>query len=127
MNKYKFIYLLIIIHLASCKEQVDYDKLITEFADIQCRAIVLKDKRFQMADHLRSIEIDSIHKKKEIDSLKIAISEIKNHSLVLADSIKVRLDDILTNKLSGHDEQKEFTDRLAVYIKANGCSSPQAE
>ncbi len=127
MNKYKFIYLLIIIHLASCKEQVDYDKLITEFAEIQCRAIVLKDKRFQMADHLRSIEIDSIDKKKEIDSLKIAISEIKNTSLVLADSIKVKLDDILTNKLSGHDEQKEFTDRLAVYIKANGCSSPQAE
>ncbi|HMR87680.1 MAG TPA: hypothetical protein PKD51_05980 [Saprospiraceae bacterium] len=127
MNKYKFIYLLVIIHLASCKEQVDYDKLITEFADIQCRAIVLKDKRFQMADHLRSIEIDSIDKKKEIDSLKIAISEIKNRSLVLADSIKVKLDDILTNKLSGHDEQKEFTNRLAVYIKANGCSSPQDE
>ncbi|HLO56892.1 MAG TPA: hypothetical protein VK169_21540 [Saprospiraceae bacterium] len=127
MNKYKFIYLLIIIHLASCKEQVDYDKLITEFAYIQCRAIVLKDKRFQMADHLRSIEIDSIDKKKEIDSLKIAISEIKNTSLVLADSIKVKLDDILTNKLSGHDEQKEFTDRLAAYIKANGCSSLQAE
>lgn len=127
MNKYKFIYLLIIIHLASCKEQVDYDKLITEFADIQCRAIVLKDKRFQMADHLRSIEIDSIDKKKEIDSLKIAISEIKNTSLVLADSIKVKLDDILTNKLSGHDEQKEFTDRLAVYIKAKGCFSLQAE
>jgi len=127
MNKFIIIYLLIIIHFASCKEQVDYDKLITEFADIQCRAIVLKDKRFQMADHLRSIEIDSIDKKKEIDSLKIAISEIKNRSLVLADSIKVKLDDILTNKLSGHDEQKEFTDRLAVYIKANGCSSPQAE
>ena len=127
MNKYKFIYLLIIIHLASCKEQVDYDKLITEFADIQCRAIVLKDKRFQMADHLRSIEIDSINKKKEIDSLKIAISEIKNTSLVLADSIKVKLDDILTNKLSGHDEQKEFTDRLAVYIKAKGRFSLQAE
>ena len=80
-----------------------------------------------MADHLRSIEIDSIDKKKEIDSLKIAISEIKNTSLVLADSIKVKLDDILTNKLSGHDEQKEFTDRLAAYIKANGCASQQAE
>ncbi len=127
MVKFTLIFLLIIVFFTSCRKQPDFDKLVTEYADIQCRAIVLKDKRFQIADHLRSIELDSIHKRKEIDSLKIVISEIKNRSLILADSIKVKLDDILTNKLANRDDQKKFTDRLAAYIKANGCSHPQAE
>jgi hypothetical protein len=119
-----FLFSFVLVFL-SCQQDVDVDKLVAEYAKIQCRAIVLKDKRYELADHLRNIEVDSINKKREIDSLLVVIAEIKNHSLMLADSIKVKLDDILTNKLSSRSAQKEFTNRLATYIKAQGCSFQQ--
>lgn len=105
----------------SCQQGVDVDKLVVEYAKIQCRAIVLKDKRYELADHLRSIELDSINKKREIDSLHIVIAEIKNHSLMLADSIENRLNDLFTNELSDKNQQKEFTSKLENFITNHGC------
>lgn len=105
----------------SCQQRVDVDKLVVEYAKIQCRAIVLKDKRYELADHLRSIELDSINKKRELDSLHIVIAEIKNHSLMLADSIENRLNDLFTNELSDKNQQKEFTSKLENFITNHGC------
>ena len=105
----------------SCQQGVDVDKLVAEYAKVQCRAIVLKDKRYELADHLRSIELDSINKKREIDSLHVVIAEIKNQSLMLADSIKNKLNDLFTNELSDKNQQKEFTSKLENFITDHGC------
>jgi len=120
----KTLYLLLIIPVCflSCSAKVDLDKIVLEFSEIQCRAIVLKDKRFQLAEHLRSIELDSIHKKMEIDSLQVVIDDTKNKSLILADSIKVKLGELFKNTLSDPYERKEFSTRLEKYIRLNGCT-----
>ncbi len=105
----------------SCSNKVDLDKIVIDFSGIQCRAIALKDKRYQLSDYLRSIELDSISKKKEIDSLQLVIDEAKKESLILADSIKINLEVLFRNTLVTPNEQKDFSSRLEEYIRLNGC------
>lgn len=110
-----------ILTFVSCKQDVDIDKLVIAFSEIQCRAITLKDKRYELADHLRNIEVDSILKKKEIDSLRLVIKNTKYQSLMVADSIKNKLNDLFKNELSDKEKQKEFTSRLENFITKHGC------
>lgn len=120
-RRFWFVYLFVLI-LFSCKPHRDLDQLVAEFSEIQCRAIALKNKRYQLSEYLRSIELDSILKKKEIDSLQLIIEITKNQSLVLADSIKIQLQNLFLKELVDKKKQKEFSIRLESFIRTNGCA-----
>jgi len=118
MKKY---YLFMILFIISCTQKVNVVELAEQFAELECKAIMLKDKRYVLADRLREIEMDTVTNRKELDSLNKIIILTKQESLSLADSIKTQLDNLFTLHLKDPSDRVAFNNHLRKVIETKGC------
>lgn len=118
MKKYYFFSILLII---SCTQKVNVVELAEQFSELECKAIMLKEKRYALADRLREIEIDTVTNRKELDSLNKIIIITKQESLSLADSIKIQLDDLFAHYLKDLSDREAFNNHLRKIIETKGC------
>jgi hypothetical protein len=104
--------------------------MVKLMADLECRAIELKNKRFQLADNMRFAQDTLLHFKSFSDtiSLQQRLKEwdiqklsLVNESLALADSIKLQMEIIMPRYFTDKKKEQEFNRLLEEALKKNGC------
>ena len=113
-------YLLVIsmLILFSCNNiSSDKDTMVKLLVNMECRAIELKNKRFQLADNIRYAQDTLLHFKSitDTDLIQIRLKNydiqkqlIVNYSLTLADSIKLQMEIIMPRYFNTKKMEMEF-------------------
>ena len=110
----------IVYFLLSCGSD-QLEKEIANFARIQCQTIQLKNKRFALADSIRMLENDTVTNKTNLQILRIKADELKNVSLVAADSLKQKMDILFQTKLTTQEKKQNFLKAVDVYLQKWSC------
>lgn len=123
--------LIFITALSSCNEKKkSLDAVVHDLAVVECRAMQLKDKRFELADRIRFTEdtilkigasADTMPYHEKMVKLAEAKELLLKNSLLLADSIKTTLDSVSLHYFTDKKTEKEFAELLDAALKANGC------
>jgi len=109
---YKIIVLAVLL-LTACKDtRQTIDHGIDAFADLQCRAVQLNEKRFILFEQIRTLEEDSTANKIAIDSLKNIADSVKFLSLETADSLRIKLSDFLSSQNFSETDRKYFDKKI---------------
>ena len=121
----------IVLITFSCRQhKTDIKELVEQFADLECRAISLREKRFALANQIRFTQDTLLQKtgKADTSTLKLKLDYYNNdkavtlqHSLALADSIRSRLNDIMKNQLTNEADKTAFNDLLNKTLQQKGC------
>ena len=126
-------YLLVIsmLILFSCNNiSSDKETMVKLLVNMECRAIELKNKRFQLADNIRYAQDTLLHFKSitDTDLIQIRLKNydiqkqlIVNQSLTLADSIKLQMEIIMPRYFNTKKKEMEFNMLLDEALKKNGC------
>ena len=126
-------YLLVIstLILFSCNNiSSDKETMVKLLVNMECRAIELKNKRFQLADNIRYAQDTLLHFKSitDTDLIQIRLKNydiqkqlIVNQSLTLADSIKLHMEIIMPRYFNTKKKEMEFNMLLDESLKKNGC------
>jgi hypothetical protein len=130
-NSSKYYLIICTLILFSCNESSqEKEKMVKLMADLECRAIELKNKRFQLADNMRFAQDTLLHFKSFSDtiSLQQRLKEwdiqklsLVNESLALADSIKLQMEIIMPRYFTDKKKEQEFNRLLEEALKKNGC------
>jgi len=121
----KYFWILLLFHLiVSCspKNEVTEEELF-RFVALECSAIQLKNKRFELFEEIRRIEVDSViyaHKKDSLD--KVAV-ELKENSLLLAEKIRKSLDTLFYTKLTNEAARSSFYNKVELSLNEHNCIS----
>jgi len=123
----------IVVPFACKRAPEDRRKLIAKvdsFAELECRAITLREQRFELANKIRFTE-DSLLKVKDVatkERLKTTLDQfnkdkkvIVKASLTTADTVQHKLQDILQNQLADQKERLAFNQLLNTTLKSMGC------
>ena len=98
-------------------------------AELECRAISLRNQRFQLANTIRFAE-DSILKNLTADSGKIKSElvllqqqkeSLLQRSLSLSDTIRKQLDSLEKNVFNGAESKQQFNDELQKAMSNLDC------
>lgn len=116
--------LLLFNFIVSCssKNEVTEDELL-RFVALECKAIELKNQRFELFEEIRRIENDSImyvHKKDSLDRLAL---ELKENSLLLAEKIRKSMDTLFYTKLINEAARSSFYNQVKLMLKERQCTS----
>lgn len=118
--------------LSACSEQKpDISTIAKSFADMECRAINLKNQRYALADQMRFIQ-DTIIADTSSDVTKARLSEqlkaldmgkddMVNHGLSLADTIQQTLASLIKGPLKNVEDRHKFDELLAQELQKRGC------
>lgn len=132
MKVLKFLLLLVVVSLAvSCKnEKTDIKALVDEFANLECRAMTLREQRFELANQLRFTQDSLLLKGNKADTiglnLKLATlnkqkEAMLKQSLSLADSIRTTLTGLMKNQLVTENDKQTFNEMLNKTLVERGC------
>ena len=114
---HKIIIFLAVVLLASCKDnRQTIEKGIASISEIQCRAVRLNDRRFELFEQIRLLEADTIANKKAIDSLNTEAAVIKKQSLESADTLRIKLADFLSSQKFSSEDRKYFDDQINALV-----------
>ncbi|MBK8625056.1 MAG: hypothetical protein IPN86_05695 [Saprospiraceae bacterium] len=114
---HKIIVFLAVVILASCKDnRQTIENGIASFSEIQCRAAQLNDRRFELFEQIRLLEVDTISNKKAIDSLNTEAALIKKQSLESADTLRIKLADFLSSQKFSSEDRKYFDDQINALV-----------
>jgi hypothetical protein len=132
MKKLQLLLLLTALLTAfSCKDEKTHVKvLVNKFADLECRAMMLREQRFELANQLRFTQDTLMQRSKQADTTRlqsrlIAFNQQKEamlkHSLLLADSIHASLNDLMKNQLASKSQKQAFNEMLNETLLQRGC------
>ena len=117
--------------LCFCSDKkLNVNELANQFADVECRAISLREKRFALANKLRFTQdtltlragtADTIRLKGNLASFNKEKERLLQQSLSLADSIRVQLNDLMQNQLKNQQDKTAFNQSLNNALIARGC------
>lgn len=108
--------------IPGCTGNEKIETLADQFADVECKAINLRNTRFELASAIRSFETDTTGiGKRQLDSLELLAEITTKESLILADSIKSRLENIFEHQLKTSEERRSFNEMLKVKVEAKKC------
>lgn len=114
---HKIIIFLAVVLLASCKDnRQTIEKGIASISEIQCRAVRLNDRRFELFEQIRLLEADTIANKKAIDSLNTEAALIKKQSLESADTLRIKLAEFLSSQKFSSEDRKYFDDQINALV-----------
>ena len=115
----------------SCKpHRTDIGILVSGFADIECRAMRLRNSRFELANEIRFTEdtlmqtknhSDSVRLKARLDSLNPEQEKIAELSRILADSIRINFDLLTKQHLANKEDTFNFNKQLNDTLRKRGC------
>lgn len=124
--------ILVLLFLTSCSHRKkSIEEIVKELTAYECRAIHLRNLRFELADKIRFTQ-DSLQRKTllKIDTailhtqfLKMNIEKqsLFTQSIQLADSIKGKMDFIIANYLTDKTKEAAFNNLLNAALKNNDC------
>ena len=121
------IYILLSFIFSSCSNHdPNLQRLTAEIAIIECRTEKLKDHRFALADKMRFTQDTILQKSKDTIELRNQLVEMEKEkqllltqSLQLADTIKQKMEFLMTNYLTDKKRENEFNQFLKEEIKKN--------
>lgn len=95
------------------------DSYVQTISKLECRAMELRNNRFELSDKIRLIEEgpNAERHQQELDSLYNIRDILKLSSLQLADSIKTELDILFKEVLSDKKLKTEFDSKLKSKMK----------
>ncbi|MCW3112305.1 MAG: hypothetical protein JWR18_701 [Segetibacter sp.] len=115
----------------SCGEhKPNIKELVDNFVDLECRAITLREKRFELANQMRftqdtllqtSNKADTSRLKSKLEAFNKEKEVTLQQSLSLADSIRIRLNDMMKNELSNETDKTTFNETLNKTLVEKGC------
>jgi hypothetical protein len=122
---------LMFLFLLSCHtETKEMNKMVRDFANLECRAISLREQRFELANKIRFTEDTLLQPTKTIDTLalksKLAVlneekQSLLHNSLMLADSIKARMDSLNNSHPNNDNFRQQFNEMLMIELSKRGC------
>ena len=125
------IFVIFLTILTSCKnKKQDLNNMAGSFADIECRAMALREKRFALANQIRFTQDTLMHASKITDTARLKTNlkaynfqkeNILQISLNLADSIKHHLDSLMQNHLTTPDDKAQFNGLLKIALHERSC------
>lgn len=133
MKNFKLFLLLFIVaaSIFGCNnEKTDIKGLVDRFADLECRAMSLRERRFELANQLRFTQDtllastavkDTLRLKLKLESFNKEKDILLQQSLSLADSIKNTLNDIMKNSLTKAEDKHAFNEALNQTLIEKGC------
>lgn len=108
----------------SCKNnKIHVDDVITHLADIQCRAVKLKDARFELSSQIRKLEEEPITKQPLLDSLYTVADALKAESLQVADSLRIIISNFLQTEGLSKKDEIIFKEKINTLVEK--CKSGQ--
>ncbi|MDQ6812902.1 MAG: hypothetical protein M3040_04070 [Bacteroidota bacterium] len=121
--------------LFSCEQhKTDIKKYAEKLAVLECRAIGLREKRFELANRIRFTQ-DTLRQKAVNSDTFLLTSKLKSYnnekeiilqqSLSLADSIQSTLKDIMKNQLNNQPDKLAFNELLNQILQQKGCIKKQ--
>ncbi len=126
-----FLHFILLSAVFSCSNPVaDLNKTVKDFADLECRAISLREKRFDLANQIRFTQdtlLDTHHKadtvklKSRLEMLNREKQVVLQSSLALADSIHTVLESLQKNQLADEKDKKQFNLLLTKTLAERGC------
>lgn len=132
MKNLKLLSLAVTVAFAfSCQShKPDMQGMVDKFADLECRAMNLRQKRFDLANQLRFTQDTLLQTKNKADTsrLKLKLENFNKEkdvmlqqSLSLADSIHTALTDLMKNKLADQNDKATFDKMLNNTLLQRGC------
>ena len=116
--------------LFACRQQRDVDEKVNYIADLECRAVVLRESRFALANQIRFAQDTLLKTKRAEDTLRL-VQQIQTfthekdtllqHSLQLADTIHLQLDSLRKFIFSDNNDRKQFEQKLNEALQRRGC------
>ncbi len=116
----------------SCQQSAKHAKSsVMRMADLECRAISLREQRFALANEIRFAQDTLLHfsTTKDTatlsDSLQIFLQKkeiLLQASLQLADTIHKQLDSLRKFSFKNVDDKHAFDKKLSEELKRRGCS-----
>lgn len=124
--------LVLALAIFACKSpRPDFETIVTDFADLECRAIELRKQRYQLADDMRfaddtliadtSGEETKARMKEKLMKLDAGKDDLVGHGLALADTIQKTLDSLIAGPLKKIEDRKEFDKLLEAELRERGC------
>ena len=116
--------------IVGCSNKPSSDSIIDDFANIECRAMQLKNQRFKLADEIRFTQDTIIQLQQSGDTLLLHERLIKMYeqkellhtkSSQLADSIKVKMDVIAATFLTDKNKELDFNRTLDSILTLKSC------
>jgi hypothetical protein len=114
-------FILTIIIFGSCTDTRTIDLKAENFAKLECRAIKLRERRFELASEMHRLQEDSLEYLASGDSLLQIINDVKNQSVLLADSIRQELDYLWATTLNSKEKRMLFHEKVKYYNTKNNC------
>ena len=127
-----FLLLFSVLSTSSCSRKNNLSDKISDFADIECRAVRLREFRFDLANKIRFAEDTLMHTHLQSDSLRLQArlnflrpqqDSVAIVSRNLADSIRLKFDNLTKGELKTKADQRKFNNELNDTLKARGCVS----
>lgn len=120
-----------ILLVVSCNtSKPDLNKMVNDFADLECRAILLREQRFALANQIRFTEDTLLQTKNAADTVRLRSNlatfagqreTLTQHSLALSDTIRIVLDSLMQKHLPEKDDKEKFNEMLNSTLKDRGC------
>jgi len=104
--------------------------MVNDFADLECRAVLLREQRFALANQIRFTEDTLLHTANKADTVRLRSNlatfagqreTLTQHSLALADTIHTILDSLMKKHLTEKDDKTKFNEMLNNTLKDRGC------
>lgn len=133
--KIYFFFIFIFCSATSCnnneiKKKPDIQAIGEYFADIECRAIQLREHWFHLANEIRFIQdtiakkndkVEKARLKRKLEELNILKESILQSSLTIADSIHQILDSLNRQYLNDTANKRKFNEVLKSMLQKRGC------
>jgi hypothetical protein len=130
-SKTLLIYALISLLAFSCQShKANMNEIVNKFADLECRAMTLRENRFALANQLRFTQDTLLNTKTKTDTARLShnITSFNTNkeillkqSLSLADSIKTMLNSLMKDQLATERERAKFNQMLNTTLLQRGC------
>ena len=129
MTKYVLLIFLLATSCKSGEKKADFSGMAQSIADIECRAISIREKRFDIANKIR-FTLDTLLLTKNIDSVRLKLKfaflnnekeTIISKSQLMADTIKNLIDSLSKNFLIDPASKKQFSDSLNAILAKRRC------
>jgi hypothetical protein len=114
-------FIVLIFSCTSKHTQPSLDTMVNDFAQLECRAISLREQRFALANQIRFTQDTLVQFNDKADTARLkAMLNILNtkkeyttkQSLLLADSIKYTLDSLMSHYLTTKEDKDKFNQLL---------------
>jgi hypothetical protein len=122
---------IIVVSVFGCKRNSkSLGIAVDRFAALECRAISLRERRFDLANQIRFTEDSLLEKSNKGDTVRLRIKlndlnkekeVVLKQSLSLADTIRMQLDDLKKNQLADEKDKADFDRLLNASLEKRGC------